>query len=105
MGPKFNFSQVSDSPGKLTDLQVLQAEDWLADTEVKYAIRFTKGRWEVSLVFIDITNPLRFVKWAINNCATYNKARIFGDHYRRIAARDVRGYLKSNLEDLQLCMN
>jgi len=94
-----------DCRGNHNDLLVLSGETWLMDTEVRYAIRKTKGLWEVSLVFIDIHNPFRFVKWAVNSCTTYTKARIFGDHYRRIAARDERGYLKADQSLLSICLN
>ena len=104
MRPNFNFAK-EDSLGTFHDLNVLVEEGWLMNTEVKCHIRWTKGMWEVALVFIAVDNPLQFVKWAISRCPTYEKAKVFGDHYRRIAGKDTRGYLKANFEILQICFN
>ena len=105
MGFDFETFKERDCKGNYLDLHVLTGETWLMDTEVRYNIRRARGLWEVSLVFIDIHNPFRFVRWAVNSCNTYDKARIFGDYFRRIAARDERGYLKADQSLLSICLN
>jgi hypothetical protein len=106
-GMKFDYRKTAtpERVGNNSDLRVLEDEPWLKDTEVKYHIRGRRGRWEVSLIFIAVDNPLKFVKWQITICTTYPKAKLYGDYYRRLAAKDPRGYLKSDLDRLRYCNN
>ncbi|MEN0003286.1 MAG: hypothetical protein AAF798_04050 [Bacteroidota bacterium] len=105
MGPRFDHRLQPEQAGNYADLRILEEDPWLQDTEVKYHLRHVKKQWVVSLVFISIHNPFQFIKHTITYCTTYRKACIYGDYYRRIAAKDPRGYLKTDLDQFQLCLN
>ena len=41
--------------------EIDQDDDWLLDSEVQFRITKEDGQWEVSLLFMDIHDPKRFL--------------------------------------------
>lgn len=94
-----------NTQGNIDDLQILTDGRWLYDTEVKVSIPYHKGRWIVYLVFVSLETPFKFIKRRINDYNSLAKANLSAQLYRRNAAKDPRGNLKTNLNDLYLCRN
>lgn len=75
---------------------------WLLNAEVQYKIVENKGRWEVSLVFIDTNDPKHVLVRYINDYRTKRLAEIHGEYMRRAAARDPRGTQKVDKNDYDI---
>lgn len=73
-----------------------QENDWLLDAEVQYRITPIKGRWEVSLVFINTKDPNQILVQIIGDYRTERLAEIYGRHMQQTAAKDPRGTQKVN---------
>ncbi|MCH2215164.1 MAG: hypothetical protein MK086_08345 [Flavobacteriales bacterium] len=69
-------------------------KDWLMDAEVQYRITPVKGRWEVSLVFINTKNPREILVRPIGDYRSEKLAEIAGRHMQQAAAKDARGTQK-----------
>jgi len=91
--------------GDVKDLQILSDSRWLYDTEVKVMIPYRKGRWIVYLIFVSVDTPLKFITRKINDYNSLAKANLCAQMYRRNASKDIRGNLKTNLNDLNLSRN
>ena len=52
--------------------------DWLIDAEVQYRITPVKGRWEVSLIFINTRDPNQVLIQTIGDYRTERLAEIYG---------------------------
>lgn len=77
-------------------------EAWLKDSAVHVDVFQYKGRWEVSLVFIDTRDPKHIL---VRRIADYNSERlanIYAEHMRRTAAKDERGTQKVNKDDYHI---
>lgn len=70
--------------------------DWLLDAEVQYRVTPVSGRWEVSLIFINIKDPKQVLVQTIGNYHTERIAEIHGKHMQQTAAKDYRGTQKVN---------
>jgi hypothetical protein len=71
-------------------------DKWLIDAEVQYKISQVKGRWEVSLVFINTKNPRQVLIQTIADYRTRRLAEISGRYMQQTAAKDPRGTQKLN---------
>lgn len=69
---------------------------WLLDAEVRYKVTPRKGRWEVSLVFINTQNPIQFLIKTIGDYHTERLAEIYGRSMQQTASKDQRGTQKIN---------
>ncbi|NKQ38907.1 MAG: hypothetical protein HF967_05455 [Methanosarcinales archaeon] len=78
---------------------------WLMDSEVKVRISKVKGRWEVSLIFIDTKNPLNVLVKTIGDYRSQRLAEISAMYMQRTAAKDVRGTQKVNKDDYDINNN
>lgn len=70
--------------------------DWLLDAEVQYKVTPVKGRWEVSLIFINTNDPKQVLVQTIGDYRTERLAEIYGQHMQQTAAKDPRGTQKVN---------
>ena len=68
--------------------------DWLPDAEVKYFVEEIKGRWYVSLLFIDVNNPRRFLKKTIGDYHSEKLAKIYAENMLKTVSKDCRGTQK-----------
>ncbi|MEM6263378.1 MAG: hypothetical protein AAGI38_12775 [Bacteroidota bacterium] len=78
---------------------------WLHDSEVKTDIILQNGMWQVFLVFVGLDSPLHLFRRKIQSYSSQKKAQMFGEIYRRSAARDERGNLKTDMSQLDLPQN
>ncbi|MEO6347415.1 MAG: hypothetical protein ABIO60_05835 [Aquaticitalea sp.] len=85
-------------PTKKTDKE----EQWLKDSAVHVDVFQYKGRWEVSLVFIDTKDPKHFLVRKIADYHSEKMANIYADNMRRTAAKDERGTQKVNHDDYHI---
>ncbi len=69
-------------------------DDWLLDAEVQYKVTPVKGRWEVSLLFINTKDPNQVLIQTIGDYRTERLAEIYGRNMQQIAAKDPRGTQK-----------
>ncbi|MEM1337062.1 MAG: hypothetical protein AAF717_05510 [Bacteroidota bacterium] len=80
-------------------------DDWLLDSEVQYRITKEDGQWEVSLLFMDIHDPKRFLIRYIGVYRTEKLARITGKIMTDLAARDPRGTQRVKKNAFNFCCN
>ncbi len=78
---------------------------WLLDAEVQTKIEGVKGRWEVSLVFIDTKDPKHILIHKIGDYRSKRLAEINATYMQRTAAKDVRGTQKVNKNDYNINNN
>lgn len=71
-------------------------KNWLMDAEVQYRVVPIKGRWEVSLVFVNTRDPNQFLIQHLGDYRTKHLAEIHGRYMQQTAARDARGNKKIN---------
>jgi len=71
-----------------------QNSDWLLDAEVQYKVTPVKGRWEVSLLFINTKDPNQILIQTIGDYRTERLAEIYGRSMQQTAAKDSRGTQK-----------
>ena len=67
---------------------------WLLDAEVRTKIEEIKGRWEVSLVFINTTDPNQVLIRKIGDYRSKRLAEIYARSMQETAAKDIRGTQK-----------
>ncbi|WP_435624268.1 hypothetical protein [Flagellimonas sp.] len=80
-------------------------DDWLLDAEVQTRIVEEKGRWMVSLVFIDTKDPSRIL---VNEIADYRSKRlaeIAALNMKQTAEKDPRGTQKVKKDDYDINNN
>ncbi|MBU3025888.1 hypothetical protein [Zobellia galactanivorans] len=71
-----------------------QNNNWLLDAEVQYKVTPVKGRWEVSLIFINTKDPKQVLIQTIGDYRTERLAEIYGRNMMLTAAKDPRGTQK-----------
>ncbi|MDB2340230.1 hypothetical protein N9V60_01945 [Flavobacteriaceae bacterium] len=67
---------------------------WLLDAEVRTKIEEIKGRWEVSLVFVNTTDPNQLLVRKIGDYRSKQLAEIYARNMQKTAAKDIRGTQK-----------
>ena len=67
---------------------------WLLDAEVQTKIEVIKGRWEVSLLFVNTTDPNQFLIRKIGDYRSKRLAEIYALNIQKTAAKDIRGTQK-----------
>lgn len=67
---------------------------WLLDAEVRTKIEEIKGRWEVSLVFVNTTDPNQVLIRKIGDYRSKRLAEIYARSMQETAAKDIRGTQK-----------
>lgn len=68
--------------------------DWLIDAEEQYKVTPVKGRWEVSLIFINTQDPNEVLVQVIGDYRSERLAEIYGRNIQQTAAKDPRGTQK-----------
>lgn len=103
--PDMSDFQRDSRLGSPRDLQFLEEDKWLLDTEVRYFILEKRRRWQVFMLFISVENPYRFLCKFIDDYNTKNKAQNYADILQRGIRKDARGTLKTNEYDFHICYN
>lgn len=67
---------------------------WLLDAEVRYVIDEVKGRWQVSLLFIDTKDPKHFFVKVMGDYHSEKLAIIYAENITKTSAKDARGTQK-----------
>lgn len=105
ISPNIPFRLVAQLSGDRSDLQLLQEDKWLMNTEVQYWLREQGSRWLLTMIYIDIFNPLRFICRRIDQYPSRQKAETFARILQRAIRKDARGTLKTNRDALHICLN
>lgn len=67
---------------------------WLNDCVVEHRVHEVKGRWHVTMVFINREDPTILLQRAIDDYPTRRKAELFAGVFQRQIRRDPRGTFK-----------
>ena len=67
---------------------------WLLDAEVRTKIEEIKGRWEVSLVFVNTKDPNQLLVRKIGDYRSKRLAEVYALNMQKTAAKDIRGTQK-----------
>lgn len=105
ISPDINKSVFIDKPGKTENLDLLKKDKWLMDTEVKYILFYKKGMWHLRMIFIDVTNPFKFICRSIDKYTSEKRALTYASIFQRGIRKDARGTLKSNTDAFNICKN
>jgi hypothetical protein len=65
----------------------LSEEKWLLEAEVQERIVEKNGRWEVSLIFIDVYDPNRLLIRVIGEYRSFGLAKICAQNMKRTAQK------------------
>ncbi len=84
---------ILDVVGQERDLGFLQDGVWLTDSAVIESLRRVRGEWEISLVFAHYQRPMQFLRRRIISFSCKRKADLTASLMRRLAAKDQRGTL------------
>lgn len=77
-------------------------DEWLMDAEVRYRIEAVKGRWEVSLLFVDPNNPTHILVKKIGDYRSYRLAEIYAKNMQKTAEKGSRKTQKVNINDYNI---
>lgn len=88
-----------------SDMNFYRNDFWLTDTAVIDMLLLRKGAWEINLLFAHHKTPLKFLSRRITSHSCPKRARIMAFYMRRLAAKDQRGTLSLDINDLNLTLN
>lgn len=88
-----------------SDMNFYRNDFWLTDTAVIEMLLLRKGAWEVNLLFAHHKTPLKFLSRRITSHSCPKRARTMAFYMRRLAAKDQRGTLTLDINDLNLTLN
>lgn len=91
--------------GQDADLNFYRNDFWLSDAAVIELLQLRKGAWEVNLLFAHHKTPLKFLSRRITSHSCPKRAQTMAFYMRRLAAKDQRGTLTLNINDLNLSLN
>ena len=101
----FSFSLTSEIPGAPCDLQLLGNDRWLMNTEVCYWLQARKSQWHLTMIYVAVENPLKFICRKIDVYNSEKKAITFAKILQRGIRKDARGTLKTNRNAFNFCNN
>lgn len=87
------------------DMNFYRNDFWLSDTAVIESLQLRKGAWEINLLFAHHKTPLKFLSRRITSHSCPKRARTMAFYMRRLAAKDQRGTLTLDINDLKLTLN
>lgn len=105
ISPDIPFYSTSETPGEKLDFKLLKEDKWLINTEVKYLLQEKKSQWHLTMVYIAIENPLKFICKKIDVYNSEKKATTFANILQRSIRKDIRGTLKTNRNAFNFCDN
>ncbi|MEM9547368.1 MAG: hypothetical protein AAGA77_15420 [Bacteroidota bacterium] len=99
------FWKPVDVLGDIRDLKLLEEDKWLMDTEVKYNLSEKRSLWILTMIYISIHNPFKFICKKIDIYNSEKKAETFAKILQRGIRKDARGTLKTNHNAFNICQN
>ncbi len=105
ISPNIPFRNPKEVPGKAMDLDFLENDGWLMDTEVRYHLQKRKGLWQLAMIYIATQNPFKLLCRKIDSYPSEKKAKIFAEILQRGIRKDARGTLKTNKNAFHICDN
>lgn len=100
-----NFDFSENRRGNKKDLMIFSENLWLHNTEIRYLIDCKKGRWYLSIIYVDIHNPLRLICHYLDHYDTLKKAETYAKIFQRGIRKDARGTLKLDENAYNICNN
>lgn len=88
-----------------SDMNFYRDDLWLSDTAVIELLQYRKGCWEINLLFAHYKTPLKFLSRRITTHSCPKRAKTMAFYMRRQAAKDQRGSLTLDINDLNLSPN
>lgn len=88
-----------------SDMNFYRDDFWLSDAAVIELLQLRKGSWEIHLLFAHHKTPLKFLSRRITSHSCPKRAQTMALYMRRMAAKDQRGTLSVNINDLNLSLN
>ena len=76
-----------------------------AKASMRYHLQKKRGLWELSMIYIAIENPMKFLCRKIDAYSSEKKAITFAKILQRGIRKDARGTLKSNQNAFNICAN
>lgn len=95
----------TETLGLDADMNFYRDDFWLSDTAVIESLQLRKGSWEIHLLFAHHKTPLKFLTRRITSHSCPKRARTIAFYMRRQAAKDQRGTLRVDINDLNLNMS
>lgn len=105
ISPDIPFFEVTDFLGKPKDFRLLKEDGWLMNTEVKYQLLEKRGLWHLTMIYVAIENPLKFICRKIDTYNSEKKAKTYASILQRGIRKDARGTLKTNQDVINICNN
>ncbi len=78
---------------------------WLLTAEVKSRIVEKNGRWIVSLIFVDINNPVNILVQTMGDYQSKKQAEIYANFMQKTAAKETKSSHKVNNDDFNINNN
>jgi len=91
--------------GTKTDMNFLINDRWMRDTAVVENIIHRNGLWRIFLIFAHYKNPMLLIRREISVCFRKDRAVIYAQYMRRIAAKDPRGTLEVDINHFTIPTN
>lgn len=91
--------------GQANDLEWMDDDKWLVNSEIRYFIRAYKSQWRLYMVFIHQENAMQFICRYIHTYLTEHKALTFGKIMQRSIRKNLPTTFKDNLEAFKICLS
>ena len=105
ISPNIPLHSTPETPGKKEDFYLMVNDKWLINTEVKYRLEEKNNLWHLTMIYIAVDNPLKFICRKIDTYYSEKKAITFANILQRGIRKDARGTLKTNNDAFNFCNN
>lgn len=92
-------------PGNSRDLEFLNQDRWLIDSEVKYLLIERNSLIYLYMIFVATKESLQILCRFIDTYSSHRKAETFAKIFQRGIRKDARGTLQKNGHDYSICSN
>ncbi len=103
--PDLPLKVTPEIPGERKDMQLLQEDKWLMNTEVRYLLVERRSLWYLTMIYIAVDNPFKLICRKIDTYNSEKKAKTFAKIMMRGIRKDARGTLKTNRDGFHICDN
>lgn len=101
----FPYNFTDSLCGVSEDFLLLNEDRWLSDIEVRYSIQKRYGRWHLSIIYISIHNPFKFIIKQLDSYPTRKQAITYGEIFQQYIRKKKCETLKMNEDVLNICSN
>lgn len=105
ISPNIPLKTSKEIAGTQQDFKILEEDQWLINTEVRYQLQKRKGLWDLTMLYVAIDNPLKFICRTIDSYNSEKKALTFAKILQRGIRKDARGTLKIYNNAFNICSN